>query len=69
MATPIDAVRFHSTFVEAEYWLRPQERDCPALDTDEGENLSPARGALLGLVLGSLMWAGLIVGFRTIFGF
>jgi hypothetical protein len=68
MVTPIDAVRFHSTFGEADYWLQAQDRDDPSSQTDEDGDLAPAHGALLGLVLGSLMWAGLIVGFRAIFG-
>ncbi|HEX3985887.1 MAG TPA: hypothetical protein VHX13_04680 [Acidobacteriaceae bacterium] len=65
MATPIDAVRFHSTFGEADYWLREEEASS---SHDHEENLAPARGAVLGLVLGGLLWVGLIAGFRAVLG-
>ncbi|MGA7521960.1 MAG: hypothetical protein WBW84_05730 [Acidobacteriaceae bacterium] len=66
MVTPIDAVRFYSTFDGAESCLRSEDRyRSSEYDT---ENLSPARGAMLGLILGGLMWVGLIAGFRAILG-
>jgi len=65
MVTPIDAVRFHSTFGEAGFWPRTED----SYSTQEqSENLAPARGAMLGLVLGGLMWVGLIAAFRAIAG-
>jgi hypothetical protein len=64
IVTPIDTVRLHSTFGEAEFWPRTA---APAPDY-ETEHLAPARGVILGLALGGLMWIGLIAGFRAIFG-
>jgi hypothetical protein len=66
MMTPIDAVRFHSTFGEADFWPRAASRD--RTRDLEKEHLAPARGAILGLFLGSLMWVGLIAGFRALMG-
>jgi len=66
MVTPIDVVRFHSDFGEAESWLRAGDRN--PVSEYEKENLGPARGALLGLVLGGLMWVGLIATFRAMAG-
>lgn len=66
MVTPIDAVRFHSDFSETVYWPRAEER-YPASE-HERENLAPARGALLGLVLGGLMWVGIIAAARAMLG-
>jgi hypothetical protein len=65
---PIDAVRFHSAFGEADYWPRAEVRYRPSTEIGEEEHLAPSRGAILGLVLGGLMWVGLIAGFRAIFG-
>ncbi|MFZ0631355.1 MAG: hypothetical protein WA399_10085 [Acidobacteriaceae bacterium] len=67
MASPIDAVRFHSTFGEADYWLRAEVR-FPSSKHKEEEHVAPARGAILGLAIGGLMWVGLIVGFRALLG-
>lgn len=64
MVTPIDAVRLHSTFGEAGFWPRTA---APSRDY-ETEHLAPVRGAIIGLVLGGLMWVGLIAGFRAILG-
>ena len=66
MVTPIDAVPFHSDFSEVVYWPRTRER-YPASE-HEKENLAPARGAILGVFLGGLMWAGLIAAFRAFTG-
>ena len=68
MVTPIDAVRFDSSFGEAELWPRTAPRQGSSEYDDDGD-LGPARGAILGLVLGSLMWVGLIAGARAILGF
>lgn len=66
MVTPIDAVRFHYTFGDADFLRDEEERRCSS-GQDE-ESLAPARGAILGLALGGLMWAGLIIGFRAMLG-
>lgn len=69
MVTPINAVnavRLNSTFGEAEFCLRTEDRYRPSEHNEE--NLSPVRGAILGLALGGLMWVGLIAGFRVILG-
>lgn len=65
MVTPIDAVRLNSDFGEAAGWLRDRSRDrsCEADD----ENLAPARGAIFGLILGGLMWVGIIAFVRVLF--
>lgn len=65
MMTPIDAVRFHSDFGGAE-WLRNEERYSPSKEIEE--DLAPARGAILGLFLGGLMWVGLIAAARALLG-
>lgn len=65
MVTPISAV--NSTFGEAKFWLGARDRYRPSERYEE--SLSPARGAILGLVLGGLLWVGLIAGFRVILGF
>lgn len=65
MVTPIDAVRFHSNFGEAVPWLRAQRRYGPS--EPDNENISPARGAVFGLLLGALMWVGIIACVRALF--
>jgi hypothetical protein len=67
MATPIDAVRLHSTFGEPDFWLRAEDRTSSPLADEQG-NLSPARGAVLGLFLGCVMWVGLILAARAVLG-
>lgn len=67
MMTPIDAVRFHSNFGDADYWLHAEDRFTASVaETDK--DLSASRGAILGLAIGGLMWVGLIAGFRVILG-
>lgn len=66
MVTPINAVRFHSTFGEAEFWLRDEKRD--RFPEQDETHLAPARGAILGIALGGLMWVGLIATFRAVLG-
>lgn len=68
MVTPIDAVRFHYTFSDAEYWPFTEDRSRLSSERDPDNHLAPARGAMLGVALGGLMWAGLIIGFRAILG-
>lgn len=71
MMTPIDAVRFHSGFGDADFWLRGEGREWFSKEKRQEiheEHLAPARGAMLGLVLGGLMWVGLIAAFRAIVG-
>ena len=67
MVTPIDAVRFHASFGEADFWPCAEGRYGAVEDKQEPyeEHLAPARGAMLGLALGGLMWVGLIVAFRA----
>jgi hypothetical protein len=67
MVTPIDAVRFYSSFGDAEYWPRTEPRSDPSERGEEGD-LAAARGALLGLFLGGLLWGGLIAGFHAFLG-
>lgn len=64
MVTPIDAVRFHSTFGEADFWFRGEARD--SLSELDERNLAPARGAVLGIAVGGLLWVGLIAAFRAV---
>lgn len=66
MATPIDAVRFHSTFGDADFWTRAEENE-PITEQDE-RNFAPARGAVLGIAIGGLLWVGLIAAFRAVLG-
>lgn len=65
MVTPINAVHFHSDFGEADPWLR--DESARSYQPDE-ETFAPARGAMFGLVLGALMWVGIIAGVRALFG-
>jgi hypothetical protein len=68
MVTPIDAVRLHSTLSEIDFSFRARNQYPSRSEFEPDKHLSPTRGAILGLFLGGLMWAGLIAGFRAVLG-
>lgn len=67
MVTPIEAIRGGMGFDAAGRWHEARTIRWSAGRWNSPENEgSPARGAVLGVVLGGLLWVGLIAGVRAL---
>lgn len=67
MVTPIEAIRGGMGFDAAGRWHEARTIRWAAGRWNSSENEgSPARGAVLGVVLGGLLWVGLIAGVRAL---
>lgn len=65
MVTPVDAVRYGVGFEDAGRWQKVDAGFIPA-ERQEEEAAAPVRGAVLGLLLSSVLWVGIIVAVRIV---
>lgn len=67
MVTPIEAIRGGMGFDAAGHWHEAKTVRWPARRWSTAEDPGvPARGAILGIVLGGILWVGLIAGVRAL---
>jgi hypothetical protein len=65
MLISIDAIRYGAGYDAAGHWHegRADVRSAAELEQDE-KLIAPARGAIYGILLSSLMWVGLLAAMR-----
>ncbi len=67
MVTPIDAVRYGMGFDASGHWHRARPRFIPAPKRlGDEDSLAPARGVLLGMIAGGILWIGIIAAARAL---
>ncbi len=65
MLIPIDAVRSGMGFDQAGRWHNARPAYIPAIRRDD-DPMDPARGAILGLLVSSALWVGIVAAVRAL---
>ena len=65
MLIPIDAVRSGMGFDQAGRWHNARTVYIPAIRRDD-DQMDPARGAILGLLVSSALWVGIVAAVRAL---
>ena len=67
MVSPTDVFRSGAGLNDIQNWREPHTRFTPARRKfGEEDPIAPARGAMLGLLMSSALWAGLLIAAHAI---
>jgi hypothetical protein len=65
MLISIDAMRYGAGYDAAGHWHEGRADSRSAAELEEDEKLiAPARGAICGILLGGILWVGLVAAVR-----